>query len=164
MAQWIIQLAQATSNIALGVTKAIAEGYPMGLINGALVSAAGAVSIASIVANKPRPPSFETGGIVPGTSYTGDRGGVRVNSGEGIFTRDQMKAMGIMARTGTQQAPKQSVIVNNNAGRYAEASAEIDQNTVRVTVAEIMHSELRSGNMTGDIQEAQAKARGARYL
>ena len=164
MAQWIIQLAQATSNIALGVTKAIAEGYPMGLINGALVSAAGAVSIASIVANKPRPPSFETGGIVPGTSYTGDRVGVRVNSGEGVFTRDQMKAMGIMARTGTQQAPKQSVIVNNNAGRYAEASAEVDQNTVRVTVAEIMHSELRSGNMTGDIQEAQAKARGARYL
>lgn len=164
MAQWVIELAQATSNIALGVTKAIAEGYPMGLINGALVSAAGAVSIASIIANKPRPPSFETGGIVPGTSYTGDRVGVRVNSGEGIFTRDQMKAMGIMARTGTQQAPTQNVIVNNNAGRYAEASAEVDQNTVRVTVAEIMHSELRAGNMTGDIQEAQAKARGARYL
>ena len=164
MAQWVIELAQATSNIALGVTKAIAEGGTMGIINGALVSAAGAVSIASIIANKPRPPSFETGGIVPGTSYTGDRVGVRVNSGEGIFTRDQMKAMGIMARTGTRQAPTQNVIVNNNAGRYAEASAEVDQNTVRVTVAEIMHSELRAGNMTGDIQEAQAKARGARYL
>lgn len=164
MAQWVIQLAQATSNIALGVTKAISEGGAMGIITGALVSAAGAVNIASIVASKPRPPSFETGGIVPGTSYTGDRVGVRVNSGEGVFTRDQMKAMGIMARTGTQQAPRQSVIVNNNAGRYAEASADVDQNTVRVTVAEIMHSELRSGNMTGDIQEAQAKARGARYL
>lgn len=164
MAQWVIQLAQATSNIALGVTKAIADGGPTGIITGALVSAAGAVNIASIVANKPRPPSFETGGIVPGTSYTGDRVGVRVNSGEGVFTRDQMKAMGIMARTGTQQAPRQSVIVNNNAGRYAEASADVDQNTVRVTVAEIMHSELRAGNMTGDIQEAQAKARGARYL
>lgn len=164
MAQWVIQLAQATSNIALGVTKAISEGGAMGIITGALVSAAGAVNIASIVASKPRPPSFETGGIVPGTSYTGDRVGVRVNSGEGVFTRDQMKAMGIMARTGTQQAPRQSVIVNNNAGRYAEASADVDQNTVRVTVAEIMHSELRSGNMTGDILEAQAKARGARYL
>lgn len=164
MAQWVIQLAQATSNIALGVTKAISEGGAMGIITGALVSAAGAVNIASIVASKPRPPSFETGGIVPGTSYTGDRVGVRVNSGEGVFTRDQMKAMGIMARTGTQQTPRQSVIVNNNAGRYAEASADVDQNTVRVTVAEIMHSELRAGNMTGDIQEAQAKARGARYL
>ena len=49
MFQWTASILAATANIAEGVSKAIAQGGTAGLITGALVGAAGAVQIASII-------------------------------------------------------------------------------------------------------------------
>lgn len=58
--------------------------------NVAAVTAQFAAVIASLKqATVPSAPRFERGGIVPGTSYRGDRVEARVNSGEMIITREQ---------------------------------------------------------------------------
>ena len=66
MWQWGASILQATANIAQGISEAIAQGGVAGIITGALVGAAGAVQIASIIGSKPTPPSFSTGGIIQG--------------------------------------------------------------------------------------------------
>lgn len=110
MAQWTMSVAMATANIAEGITKALAQGYPMGIINGALIGVSGAVQLASLAQSKPTPPKFATGGIVPGTSYSGDKVPALVNSGEGIFTKGQMKALGLMAGRGQGM----NITINNS--------------------------------------------------
>ena len=79
-----LAISQAIANTAVGITKAFAQGGPMGFITGAGIAAAGAAQVATIKEQK-----FATGGIVDGTSYTGDKIPVSVNSGEMILTRAQ---------------------------------------------------------------------------
>ncbi len=54
-------IAEATANVALGVTKAFAQGGVLGFITGALVAVAGAIEIAKINATK-----FASGGMALG--------------------------------------------------------------------------------------------------
>lgn len=72
-------IAEATINVAQGVTKAIAQGGYLGIITGALVAAAGAVQIATI-ANQ----SLAAGGLVEGRSPspTADDKMINATSGE----------------------------------------------------------------------------------
>ncbi len=164
MATWAIQLAQATANIAQGVTKAIAEGGMMGIISGALVSAAGAVNIASIVASKPRPPSFSGGGIVPGNSFSGDRVQANVNSGEMVLNASQQKALWAAANGNGVGGFRQQIIINNTMADRANVSAEADEGMIRVAVTEIVRSEMSRGSFTASMKEADAKSKGVRYL
>jgi hypothetical protein len=164
MAMWAIQLAQATANIAQGVTKAIAEGGTMGIINGILVSSAGAVNIASIVASKPKPPSFSGGGIVPGTSYTGDRVQANVNSGEMVLNARQQKALWTAANGGGASGMQLKVVVNNSMADKAHVDAGLDNGQVRIMVNEIVSSEMARGTYTPSMQEAESRSKGVRYL
>lgn len=81
-------------NTAEAVGKALTYGWPAGVILAGITGAMGAAQVA-LIASQPMP-AFEKGGIVPGTSYTGDNVLARVNSGEMILTRDQQKALGNM--------------------------------------------------------------------
>lgn len=164
MADWAIQLAQATANIAQGVTKAIAEGGMMGIITGALVSAAGAVNIASIVASKPKPPSFAGGGIVPGNSYSGDRVQANVNSGEMVLNAKQQKALWAAANGNGAGGLSQQIIINNTMSDRADVSASADEGMIRIAVTEIVRSEMSRGSFTASMKEADAKSKGVRYL
>jgi hypothetical protein len=96
MFQWTTSLLTATANIAEGVSKAIAQGGIAGLVTGALVAAAGGVQIASIVASKPQPPSFYTGGIIGGANGAtmgGDNTYIHARRGEMILTAAQQRAL-----------------------------------------------------------------------
>lgn len=94
MASWGLQVAIATAQAAMAVLNAYSSGmaYPyIGPATGAAFATAagitGALQVAAVIAAKPTL-AFETGGIVPGTSFTGDKIVARVNSGEEVLTRD----------------------------------------------------------------------------
>lgn len=80
-------IAKATINTYEAATAALAQGGPfLGPALAAAITAAGFVQVRNIASQQPR---FEDGGIVPGTSFTGDRVQARVNSGEMILNRSQ---------------------------------------------------------------------------
>jgi hypothetical protein len=84
-----IALGEATTNTALGITKALSKQDYLGAL---LIGAQGGAQISTIASQK-----FAKGGIVKGengVSDIGDKTLVRVNAGEGVFTKEQMKAIG----------------------------------------------------------------------
>lgn len=162
MAQWTMSLATATANIAEGVTKAIAQGGVMGLITGSLVGIAGGVQLASLVASKPTPPKFATGGIVPGTSYSGDKVPILANSGEGIFTKGQMKALGLMANQGGGF----NLTVNNSQSDKVSTNARQQNNySMILDIVDIhVNKGLRDGTYDGGMAGMQARQNGTVIL
>lgn len=143
MAQWTMSVATATANIAEGITKALAQGYPMGIINGALIGVSGAVQLASLAQSKPTPPKFATGGIVPGTSYSGDKVPILANSGEGIFTKGQMKALGLMAVRG------QGMDITINNSQSDRVSTVAQQKNDYSVVIDILDKHINEGFING---------------
>jgi hypothetical protein len=84
--------AEAVVSGYLAVQRALASGpYPWNLAMAAAVGIQTAANIARISAMQP--PAFEQGGIVPGSSYTGDRVLARVNSGEMILNKTQQQSL-----------------------------------------------------------------------
>lgn len=84
-----LAIAEATMNVAVGITKAFAMGGPLGFITGAGVAAAGAAQIATISMQEYARGQYSSDasfGVVPGTSYSGDRVPAWLNSGERVLT------------------------------------------------------------------------------
>jgi hypothetical protein len=99
MANWRAQVLQAVIGAAQAQIAIWAASIPefwSGMAGkiaaSATTAAATAAQIAVIAANKPVP-RFETGGIVPGSSYSGDHMLIRANSGEAVLTREQQQNM-----------------------------------------------------------------------
>lgn len=90
-----VGIATATINTALAVARAFAD-YPwfVALPLSILAAAAGAAQIATIVKTPlPEPQAYATGGIVPGTSYTGDNVPARLNSGEMVLNKESQQRL-----------------------------------------------------------------------
>lgn len=167
MIEWTMQLAQATANVAAGVSKSIADyGYPVGIAMGALAAVAGALQIATIVANKPRQPAFATGGIVGGNSYTGDNVPIRVNSGERILTKAQSDALeNSIASLGNGGASVNlSVKVINNAANDVSAKTQMTEQGLRVIIDKMVNTSMQQGNYTDSMNIANSRQNGATYL
>jgi len=118
-----IALGEAVINTALGVSKALASAPPpVNFINASAVGAAGAAQISTIATQK-----FATGGIVrnqSGQSDVGDKTLIRVNAGEGVFTKEQMKAMG-------KTEINMPITINGNADQNAiDKFSEIAQSII----------------------------------
>lgn len=97
--QFLIQkagaIAQAIVATQLGAAQALALGPILGPPLAAKVSALGAINVATIIATAIK--GYEQGGIIPGTSTSGDRVMARVNSGEMILNRQQQTQLFNMA-------------------------------------------------------------------
>jgi len=91
-AQKLYRLEQASSlaSIAMNTARAYVSVLP-NFILANIIAGMGAVQ-AGIVAATP-PPAYATGGIVPGSSYSGDRVQANVNSGEMILNEQQQKKL-----------------------------------------------------------------------
>lgn len=166
MWEWTASFLQATANIAQGVAKALAEGGPYaGPILAALIGASGAVQIATITANKPKPPSFATGGIVPGSSYSGDRVQANVNSGEMILNAQQQANLWKMANSATGgggAVVNMPVNIQNNTD--ASVKTQLNPDGLLILIDKHINAEMAKGTYTQSMNVAQGKAQGASYL
>ena len=87
----IAQIAfSSASALAQGIASAMQMVYPLNII--AMISTIASV-LASIATAKAQMSGYAEGGIVPGTSYSGDRIQARVNSGEMVLTQAQQKQL-----------------------------------------------------------------------
>ena len=91
-------------NTALGIAKAVSENPMMGGLPGsAIMAAAGALQLATIIA-EPLPTyegAYAQGGIVGGTSFSGDQLNIKVNSGEMVLNKDQQAQLFQLANSNT---------------------------------------------------------------
>jgi hypothetical protein len=142
--EWAMSLIQAGNNMAMAILNAIAQGsqwpLPMGgppvgipFFTG-LTAAVGTVQLALIAANPPKPPSFESGGIVPGSSFSGDNVLTSVNSGERILTMDNQEFL-LAAAGGGGQTVTVIVPVYLDGQKIAEVVAD-EINSARVMLDE----------------------------
>jgi hypothetical protein len=92
MVQVFIGAAQAQISIWAAPIEEFWSGMTGKIAMSALAAATTAAQIAVIAANKPVP-RFETGGIVPGSYYSGDHMMIRANSGEAVITQAQQRNM-----------------------------------------------------------------------
>ena len=97
---WKMKLTMAVATLPIMVMNAYSSGAAIPLIGGvmgpiyaALAGVAGAVQIAAVAAGRPKAPSFQTGGIVPGSQIAGDSVAAQVNSGELILNGAQQKRL-----------------------------------------------------------------------
>lgn len=148
MFQWTASLLAATANIAEGVSKAIAQGGTAGLITGALVSAAGAVQLASIIASKPVPPSFATGGVIGGmngASMGGDNTYIHARNGEMILNAAQQRSLWEMI-AGNPSAGDFNLTVNNTQSGRVDTQIRQDQ---RGYIIDIVDKHVNQGLSDG---------------
>jgi len=92
-------LATATIDGIAAVQKALASAPPpFNFVIAALVGTVQALNLSKIASQQP--PSFAQGGIVPGTSFSGDKVAANVNSGEMILNRQQQSNLFDIANGG----------------------------------------------------------------
>lgn len=93
-------IAQATINVAQGVTKAIAEGGLLGIATGALVAVAGGISIGKILStDTPKRPKYEKGGIFKIGGRRHSSGGTKFQGEDGTaFEAEQGELISVMNR------------------------------------------------------------------
>ena len=162
MAQWAMQVAQATASVALNILTAM-EGAKTGkLAAAALAGAAGAVQLASVVAAKPIPPAFAKGGFVPGTSYTGDRVTARVNSGEAVLTAAQQRNFMALAN-GERGGSGTQINVTNNAANLVDAKPSFDGKAVSILIEQKVNEGLQKGKFNKSLVIANQSMNGKGY-
>lgn len=127
--------AQAVVNGVAAVSEAARQPFP---INIPLTIKAVAESASRISAINSARPSFEQGGIVPGTSFTGDRVAANVNSGEMILNRQQQSRLFAMANNGSGGGGQEVVV---------PVTVEIDGEVIGRTVSRQVANGLKLGEV-----------------
>lgn len=123
--KWIMSLVDGASaviealpNVALSIATGIAAGLNTGVI----------------LANKPKAPSFTTGGIVPGNFTSGDKISAQLNSGEMVLNTAQQTQLFDMINSGGQTksfAGTYSAVIHLDKYTFKDATIEIIQNAAR---------------------------------
>lgn len=164
MWQWTASIAEATANIAAGVIQALASSAPpMSYVYAGLTGAAGAVQIASLIAAKPIPPSFATGGIVGGNSYHGDRVQAHLNSREMVLNLGQQKNLFDAINTGNMGGGAVNVVVNNSASNLVTAEPKITRGQIELMIDARVNESMRKGRYSSSMTQAQ-QAAGGKYF
>jgi hypothetical protein len=160
MWSWSADLLSGIANTALGATNALAQGGPyLGPALAAMITAAGLAQVATIVANKPVPPSYATGGIVPGTSYTGDKVPALVNSGEMILNASQQRNLFDKINSGGGGA---NVNVYNNAANDVNAKATVTEDGIKVVINRTVAKSMADGKYNTSYRTMQNNFNGVR--
>lgn len=169
LAQWAIDLTMATVNGAQAVLSALTAGPIIGPIMAAVAGAAAAVQIATVAANKPKPPSFATGGVVggfKGASMGGDNTTANVRNGEMILNAQQQKQLWGVANGAGAEGGNVSLNVNvvNNAANEVETKQTMDTDGLTVLINKIVAHNMSEGKFTESMDKAEARRDGERWL
>jgi hypothetical protein len=92
--EYAMKMTNAINSGIMAVINAMATPgvpWPVAAAFGVAAGAAAGAQITLLAKNPPKMPAFESGGIVPGTSYTGDKTHILANSREGIFTLEDQE-------------------------------------------------------------------------
>ena len=168
MAQWASNILAATANTAVGVTQALAQGgFPAGIIMGALVGAAGAVQLASIMAAKPIK-HFAAGGFVGGingASMGADNTTIAARSGELVMNANQQRALWDMLNgTGSAAgAGGVNLTINNNAANLVNVQPQITRGQIELMIDARVNDGLKSGRFNSGLNAANAGMSGEFY-
>ena len=167
MAQWAANILTATANTAVGVTQALAQGGVAGIITGALVGAAGAVQLASIMAAKPVQ-HFATGGFVGGmngASMGADNTTIAARSGEMIMNANQQRALWDMLNGSGNAAGAggYDLIINNSAANLVNVQPQITRGQIELMIDARVNDGLRNGRFDGGLNAANAGMSGDFY-
>ena len=168
MAQWASNILAATANTAVGVTQALAQGgFPAGIIMGALVGAAGAVQLASIMAAKPIK-HFAAGGFVGGingASMGADNTTIAARSGELVMNANQQRALWDMLNgTGSAAgAGGVNLTINNNAANLVNVQPQITRGQIELMIDARVNDGLKSGRFNSGLNAANAGMSGDFY-
>ncbi|WP_288516664.1 hypothetical protein [uncultured Treponema sp.] len=165
MAEWALNLLQTQSAAAVAIANSLKDGGTLGMINAAIMGVATAAQLAAQIAAKPVPPSFASGGIVPGTSYSGDNVQANVNSGEMILNARQQRALWETAN-GSIGAGAGGVVfnikVNNEAADVASAGVTSNSDGFTVAIKKIVSDAMANGEMNDSFQVMKANIYGRR--
>ena len=158
--QWTVSSLQAAANIAEGISKCFAQNGPYGFITSALVAAAGAAQIATIIASKPQPPAFATGGVVPGNSYSGDRVTALVNSGEMVLTRQQQARLFDMANG--IGGGETNINIKNFRANDTDVKASVTGHDIEILIDKRVSDSMAAGRYNRAYNIMQNNIAGAR--
>lgn len=133
-------IAQAVVSTIAAINKTMAEPalpWPANIIQASAIGIQGYANVQRISSQKP---AFENGGIVGGSSFTGDRIDARVNSGEMILNRQQQSQLFKMANGQGMSGGAQEIVVNTKVQLNEE------------TIAEAVSRQVANGMRLGEIQ------------
>ena len=172
MFAWSANVTFATAQAGMATLTAFAEalkgtgpaGPAVAAINAALVAATSAAKVATVVSARPNPPRFHKGTMsVPGRS--GQEvpsilmAGERVLNAPTIANYDRaLINLANMAHRQTVQIP--NITVNNNMGREAKVSQNIDPSGISFTIDHVVRDGIAKGKYDEAFDRRDARKQG----
>ena len=137
-------IAESVIAIQQGIAKSASLGFPANIpaIASTVAATSGLVSNISSVTYDSG--NFANGGVIGGSSFSGDNITANVNSGEMILNRGQQKNLFDIANGGGGGGANVTVI--NNAPNSVARSETMSDGRVKVIVEEVLNSEVLSPN------------------
>lgn len=134
-------IATATIDGIQAVQKALASAPPpFNFVMAALVGTAQAINLGKIASAKP--PGFADGGIVPGSSFSGDKVTARLNSGEMVLNSSQQAQLFNMANGGPSGSSIEGAI-DRLGNRIASMNIVVQANAREI--ARLVRDEREAG-------------------
>lgn len=165
MWEWTNSLLTATANIAQGISAALAQTPPASYIMAGLTASSGAVQLATLTANKPRP-AFQNGGFVGGavgaTSGPDNTVGT-LRTGELVLNAVQQKSLWDTINNGGAGGTVVNIPVKIENNTSASVSTKLNKDGLIVMIDEIVNSSMQAGKYTESLNIAQSRANGITY-
>lgn len=161
---WSSNILSAVANTALAATKALSDGGGfLGPVLAAMITAAGGIQLATIIANKPIPPAgFATGGVIPGNSFTDDKVLIAANSAERVLTAQQNAAFERLAM-GSNGGLQNNIQIINKASNDVAVTPQITEDGVRFMIDKVVSQGMADGRYNQSYRVMQNNIRGKRY-
>lgn len=159
LAQWASNVATTTGQIAMAVVSALANsGSPfVGIPMAAAVGLLGAAQLATLIGNKPVPPSYATGGVVGGFSGAtigNDNTYIHARNGEMMLNAKQQRNLFDMAN-GSSATGGVNIVVNNSASNIVDAQPKLTKDKIEIMIDARVNDSLKNGRYNASLNQAQ---------